>query len=86
MDNNYFIEEGKESLLSTYMIELIEGLISEREIEITSQDHKNEVGQELTREWEDGKTFMEKSDILFENFGTEKEKEEYASWKSKINI
>lgn len=81
MENNYFVEADKESLLSTYMIDLVEGLIEETGIEITSQEHKNEVGQELTRKWEDGKTAIEKSDILFEKFGTETEKQDYANWK-----
>jgi hypothetical protein len=79
MSENYFQDTDNKELQSKYMISLVEGLVEEKGL-VVSPEEKNEVGIKLSMEWEEGKTDLDKSDILFEKFGTEEEKAAYAAW------
>lgn len=81
MSENYFLDTDNKELQGVYMIKLVEKIIEERQL-VVDHENKNEVGIELSMEWENGKTDLEKSDFLFENFATEEEKSAYAAWKT----
>jgi len=80
MSENYFLDADKKELQREFMIKLVEELIEEKEL-VVSIETKNEIGIGLSMDWEAGKSELEKSDILFEKFGTEEEKSAYADWK-----
>lgn len=80
MSENYFQDTDNKDLQSKYMQSLVESLIEEKGL-VVGIEQKNEVGIELSMDWEKGKTDTEMSDILFEKFGTEEEKSAYADWK-----
>ena len=63
MSENYFQDTENKDLQSKYMQSLVESLIQEKGL-VVSLDQKNEVGIELSMDWEKGKTEIERSDIL----------------------
>lgn len=86
--HSYFTTFQKEDLLNNWMGLLIEEIMNDRSIDTTkmTEEEKNILGSELTKEWSEDKTFIKQCDILFEKFATEEEKSDYKTWKISENL
>ena len=83
---NYFEASEKPELLGGFMAKLVSEIIVEKGLnqKAMSEDEGQELGNTVTQEWAEGKTQEEMHDILFEKFGSEEEKADYANWKLSI--
>ncbi len=83
MSTNYFDAVEKTDLLGTFMSKLVAEILQEKEIDhdILTDEERQTLGTSISDEWSEGKTSEEISDILIEKFGSEEDKEDYASWK-----
>lgn len=86
MSTNYFDAVEKTDLLGTFMAKLVGEILREKAINsnILTDEERQELGVSISDEWSEGKTLEEIADILIEKFGSEEDKEDYASWKLSV--
>jgi len=71
----------KVELHSTLMTKLISEIL--KDVEIKSGEEQD-AGLKATEEWSEGKSIDEQIEILLDLYGSDEEKSDYESWKSKL--
>jgi len=79
-EQNHYLAD-KVELHSSLMEKLIAEILKDVDLEI---DQRQDAGMKATEEWCEGKSTSEQIEILIEKFGTDEEKSDYESWKSKL--
>lgn len=83
MAKDYFSDNDKLDLLSTFMSSIVAEILKEKDVDTSklTEDERQELGVATTREWEEGKTLEDIAGELIEKFGSDEDKADYAEWK-----